>query len=108
MSEPEKSSAFPQTHQSSQPTEIELDESEQASTEVLIGANELLAQPKQSKSLPRSQRRGLLASMAIVSEIENAFLYSNGKKWLFTAIVALAGTTSSTGSSILYRKCSKH
>jgi hypothetical protein len=45
-----------------------------------------------------------LASIAIVSEITNAFEYSNGKKWLFTAIVALAGTISSAGSSILYRK----
>jgi hypothetical protein len=45
-----------------------------------------------------------LASIAIVSEITNAFEYSNDKKWLFTAIVALAGTTSAAGSSVLYRK----
>jgi hypothetical protein len=53
---------------------------------------------------PRGQRRGLLASLTLVREVNDPYQYSNGMKWLFTAIVTFAGTTSSTGSSILYRK----
>ncbi|KAL3417751.1 major facilitator superfamily transporter [Phlyctema vagabunda] len=63
---------------------------------------EALPQPKQQERVPRSQRRGILGSLAIIPEITNPYEYNNGMKWLFTAIVALAGTTSSTGSSILY------
>ncbi len=82
-----------------------LEVSGQVSTKEEAASNvEALAQLKQQESVPRSQRRGILGSIAIVPEINNPFEYSNGKKWLFTAIVALAGTTSSTGSSILYRK----
>jgi hypothetical protein len=46
----------------------------------------------------------MLASIAIIPKIANAFEYSGWKKWLFTAIVALAGAMSSTGSYILYRR----
>jgi hypothetical protein len=50
---------------------------------------------------PRSGKQSVAPS---APEIPNAFEYSNGKKWLFTVIVALAGTTSSTGPSTLYRE----
>jgi hypothetical protein len=53
--------------------------------------------------VPRSERRGLLAWFLLVPEAKNAYLYSNGTKWLMTGIVALAATTSSVGSSIFYR-----
>ena len=65
---------------------------------------EVLPQPKQQERVPRSQRRGLLVSLALIPEITEPYQYSNGMKWLFTAIVASAGMTSSTGSSIFYRK----
>ena len=68
---------------------------------------EALPQPTQRQRVPRSQRRGILANLALAPEITNPYEYSNGLKWLFTAIVSLAGTTSSTGSSILYRKYKK-
>ena len=68
---------------------------------------EALSQPKQVERVPRSQRRGILASLSIVPEVTDPYKYSNGLKWLFTSIVALAGTTSSTGSSITYRKYMK-
>ena len=104
MSEPENISAVPEANRNSRPTEDELEASGQVSTKEEIASDvKVLAQPKQGESIPRSQRRGVLASIAIVFEITDAFEYSNGKKWLFTAIVALAGTTSSAGSSILYR-----
>ncbi|KAK3319474.1 major facilitator superfamily domain-containing protein [Cercophora scortea] len=52
--------------------------------------------------IPLSQRRGLFAFLEIIPEVTDPYQYSTGKKWLMTAIVALAGTTSSTGSSIFY------
>jgi hypothetical protein len=105
MSEPKEISAVPEANHNSRPIEAEPEASGQVSTKKEMASDvEVLAQPKQRETVPRSQRRGFLASITIVSETTNAFEYSNGKKWLFTVIVALAGTTSSTGSSILYRK----
>jgi hypothetical protein len=65
---------------------------------------EELSQTKRLEYTPRAQRRGLLASLTLVREVNDPYQYSNGMKWLFTAIVAFAGTTSSSASSILYRK----
>lgn len=65
---------------------------------------ESLPQHRQLERVPRSQRRGILSSVALVPEVTNPYEYSNGMKWLFTTIVVLAGMTSSTGSSIFYRK----
>lgn len=55
------------------------------------------------KPVPRQERRGLFSRFTLVSELENSSDYSNAIKWLMTAIVALAATTSSAGSSISYR-----
>ncbi|KFA50000.1 hypothetical protein S40293_05966 [Stachybotrys chartarum IBT 40293] len=63
---------------------------------------EALPQSKPLEAVPRSQRRGILASLAVIPEVTDPYAYSNGSKWLFTSIVALAGMTSSTGSSIFY------
>jgi hypothetical protein len=99
MSEPEHIIAVPETDLNPRPTEQQAVTKKEISSDV-----EVPVPPKQQETVPRSQRRGILASIAIAPEITNAFEYSNGKKWLFTVIVALAGTTSSTGSSILYRE----
>lgn len=108
MSGPENISAVPEANRTPMPTTDELEPSGRVFTKEEIASDlEVLPESKQRESIPRSQRRGLLASVAIVPEITDAFEYSNGKKWLFTAIVALAGTTSSAGSSILYRKYPK-
>ncbi|KAI1174102.1 major facilitator superfamily transporter [Nemania sp. FL0916] len=50
----------------------------------------------------RSERRGLLTSFLVIPEVKNPHYYGSSTKWLMTTIVALAGTTSSTGSSIFY------
>jgi hypothetical protein len=55
-------------------------------------------------TIPRSQRRGLFGRFAIIPEVENPYEYKNSTKWMMTIIVALAATTSSTGSSIFYRE----
>jgi hypothetical protein len=108
MSESEKLSAIPEAHRNARPAEYGMEAPQHASTKEETASDvEMFAQPKQRETIPQSQRRGMLAGISIVPEIANAFEYSNGKKWLFTAIVALAGTTSSTGSSILYRKYPK-
>jgi hypothetical protein len=104
MSEPEKISV-PDANDKSGAAETALAETGPAASSSEAASDvEALPQPKQLERVPRSQRRGILASLAIVPEVTNPYGYSNGMKWLFTTIVALAGTTSSTGSSILYRK----
>lgn len=67
-----------------------------------------IAQQGKLERVPRSQRRGLLASCLIVPEVTNPYQYGNATKWLMTGIVALAATTSSAGSSIFYRKLLKN
>ncbi|KAI8952142.1 major facilitator superfamily transporter [Xylaria longipes] len=58
--------------------------------------------PLGSEPVPRSERRGLLSSFLVIPEIRDPRQHSHGTKWAMTTIVALAGTTSSTGSSIFY------
>ncbi|KAH8671695.1 major facilitator superfamily domain-containing protein [Xylariales sp. PMI_506] len=55
-----------------------------------------------SEQIPRSQRRGLFGRFTIIPEVVDPRAYSNGTKWLMTVIAAIAGATSSTGSSIFY------
>jgi hypothetical protein len=56
------------------------------------------------RKIPRSERRGLLGQLTFIPEVEDPKTCSNGTKWLMTTIVALAAATSSTGTSISYRK----
>lgn len=82
------------------PKQAKLAESSEQSTSSDVEAT---PQPRLER-VPRSERRGLLSSFLVVPEVRNPYQYSNATKWLMTATVALAGTTSSTGSSIFYRK----
>ncbi|KAB5554765.1 major facilitator superfamily domain-containing protein [Coniochaeta sp. 2T2.1] len=52
--------------------------------------------------IPRSQRRGLFGRFTLIPEVANPSHYPKATKWLMTVTVALAGATSSTGSSIFY------
>jgi hypothetical protein len=105
MSGSTKTSVVPETIVNSRPTEDEPEASGQVSTKEKIAFDvEGLARPKQRERISRTQRRGILANIAIVSEIADAFEYSDGKKLLLTAIFTMAGTISSAGSSIFYRK----
>jgi hypothetical protein len=105
MSGSTKTSAVSEPNVNSRPTEDESEASGQVSTKEEIAFDvEVLARPKQRERIPRSQRRAILANIAIVSAIADVFEYSNGKKWLITTMVALAGTISSVKSSILYPK----
>jgi len=74
-----------------------------------------LAQPSKSRSssvrsrplsiIPRSKRRGILARLAWIPEVERPYDYKRGTKWLITLVVALAAAAAPMGSSILLRKC---
>ncbi|CAK7208544.1 hypothetical protein SBRCBS47491_000128 [Sporothrix bragantina] len=52
--------------------------------------------------VPRSKRRGLFGSFAILPEIERPYEYRNKTKWLITLIVALSAAAGPLGSSIFY------
>lgn len=54
--------------------------------------------------VPRSQRRGLFASLVVVPEVERPYDYSRKTKWTITAIVALAAAGGPIGSNLMYRK----
>ncbi|KAF7197839.1 MFS transporter OpS2 [Pseudocercospora fuligena] len=49
----------------------------------------------------RSERRGLLARFCLMDEVTNPYDLSRKKKWIVTAIVALAGAAAPMGSSIV-------
>ena len=55
-------------------------------------------------TVPRSERRGILARFTILAEIENAVHYERKKKWIITSIVSLCGSVAPFSSAILLRK----
>ncbi|KAM0398127.1 hypothetical protein HYE67_010900 [Fusarium culmorum] len=60
------------------------------------------ARSKTRSVVPRSQRRGLLARLTLVPEIEYPPGYKNSTKWCLTAIVALATAAAPLGSTVVY------
>lgn len=54
--------------------------------------------------VPRSERRGLLARLAFIPEVRDAYAYTNRSKWIITAVVAAAAVGGPMGTSIFYRK----
>lgn len=54
--------------------------------------------------VPRAHRRGLLASLAVIPEVERPKEYSNKVKWAITLFTAVAGAAAPMGSAIFYRK----
>lgn len=54
--------------------------------------------------VPRGERRGLLARLAVVAEVRDPYDYSRKTKWLVTFVVAIAGAAAPMGSSIILRK----
>ncbi|KAL7821230.1 MFS general substrate transporter [Trichoderma aethiopicum] len=52
--------------------------------------------------VPRSQRRGVLARLALVPEVERPYEYKNSTKWGITLTIALATAAAPLGSSIFY------
>lgn len=100
--------------------DLQNDHSSQGSEETVLGSDRKqkpgagpeagdhavdLSKPSESlEAIPRSQRRGFFGRFTLVPEAVNPYEYKNGTKWMMTIFVALAATTSSTGSSISYRE----
>ncbi|KAL7810867.1 MFS general substrate transporter [Trichoderma gracile] len=69
------------------------------------GRSRSCASTTRSKALtivPRSQRRGVLARLALVPEVERPYEYKNSTKWGITLTIALATAAAPLGSSIFY------
>lgn len=54
--------------------------------------------------VPRSQRRGLLARLTILPEIDRPYEYPDSTKWCITTFTAIAACIAPMGSAIFYRK----
>jgi hypothetical protein len=54
--------------------------------------------------VPRAKRRGILAWLTILPEVERPYDYANSAKWAITVFTALAGCIAPMGSAIFYRK----
>ncbi|KEY68951.1 hypothetical protein S7711_04616 [Stachybotrys chartarum IBT 7711] len=52
--------------------------------------------------VPRAKRRGLLAGLAIIPEVERPYDYKRSTKWTITLTIALATTAAPLGSTIFY------
>ncbi|KAI1773363.1 major facilitator superfamily transporter multidrug resistance [Hypoxylon cercidicola] len=52
--------------------------------------------------VPRLKRRGLLAQLTLVPEVDRPYDYPNKVKWAITAFVALAACAAPMGSAIFY------
>lgn len=55
------------------------------------------------KGVPRSQRRGLFARLAILGEIVDPYQYSHKTKWFIVFLTAYAAAAAPLGSAILFR-----
>ncbi|KAK5999635.1 hypothetical protein QM012_005292 [Aureobasidium pullulans] len=51
--------------------------------------------------VPKNQRRGLFARVAVIAEVENPKHYARRTKWLITFVVAVAGAAAPMGSGII-------
>jgi multidrug resistance protein len=56
---------------------------------------------KDAVVVPRGERRGLFARLAVLAEVTEPHDYSNKKKWMITFVVAVAAAAAPMGSSII-------
>lgn len=57
-----------------------------------------------AKSVPISQRRGLLGRVTLIPEVDDPKLYTRRTKWFLTFCVALGAVAAPLGSTIFFRK----
>jgi hypothetical protein len=55
--------------------------------------------------VPRAKRRGFLARLTVIPEVERPYDYKNRTKWFITFQVAIAAAAAPMGSAILLREC---
>lgn len=56
---------------------------------------------RQPNTVPKDQRRGLLARFAVVPEVDQPTLYKRRTKWMITGFVAAAAAAAPMGSAII-------
>lgn len=80
---------------------------EEAAATVPMGRVRSQASSARSKPLsivPRLKRRGFLAQLTLIPEVERPYDYPNKVKWTITVFIALAACAAPMGSAIFYRK----
>jgi multidrug resistance protein len=56
---------------------------------------------KDAVIVPRGERRGLFAKLAVIAEVTEPHDYTNKRKWMITFVVAVAAAAAPMGSSII-------
>lgn len=107
LDEKKKPDVDPQQQDASEVSSKEQKQGDQANNGLAKQTSKTEAESRTLQKVPRSQRRGLFASLAIIPEVTNPHNYGNVTKWWMTIIVSFAAITSSTGSSIFYRRYSQ-
>ncbi|KAL1987935.1 hypothetical protein VTN96DRAFT_1919 [Rasamsonia emersonii] len=102
LDEKKKPDVDPQQQDASEVSSKEQKQGDQANNGLAKQTSKTEAESRTLQKVPRSQRRGLFASLAIIPEVTNPHNYGNVTKWWMTIIVSFAAITSSTGSSIFY------
>lgn len=83
--------------------EVDDDDIDVGAVEAQRGASRASSTRSRALSVvPRSQRRGLLAKLAVIPEVQRPYDYSNRTKWTITLIVAVAAAAAPMGSAIFY------
>ncbi|KAH0830783.1 hypothetical protein AYO21_10017 [Fonsecaea monophora] len=63
---------------------------------------DLQSSPNKPTAIPRLARRGLFASLTLLAEVDDPYLYPKSRKWFITFVVAFAAAATSLGSAIIY------
>ena len=91
----------------SRASSLQIEEGDPVAEEGQVPRSKSRASSTHSRALsivPRSQRRGLLARLAVIPETNRPYDYPNKTKWLITLIVAIAAAAAPLGSAIFFRK----
>lgn len=76
-------------------------DSKNTDLELLRNVDPLVTLQKTTTKVPVSQRRGLLAMLALIPEVDEPRNYSNSTKLTIVSVVAFAGLTGPMGTSIM-------
>ncbi|KAI9692167.1 MAG: hypothetical protein M1822_006397 [Bathelium mastoideum] len=92
--------ASPDSAEASNQEELPVKSTHVQKTDAVADPSGEKAEPSVQK-IPRSKRRGLLAQLALLPEVDDPKNYSRGKKWTITFIISIAAAAAPTGSGIL-------
>ncbi|KAL7623071.1 hypothetical protein AAE478_006750 [Parahypoxylon ruwenzoriense] len=85
------------------PNGIPVDEEAAATVPTERARSQASSAPSRSLSIvPRLKRRGFLAQLTLIPEVERPYEYPSKAKWMITAFIALAACAAPMGSAIFY------